>query len=95
MQQRLKMTPFIYQVKRLLGIKTHNEALISQALMDLAKYKLEIAKILENINDANNKNRLKMQKENNLHLRRLLFGGGGLLTVLGTIVTVVLTGERE
>lgn len=83
----------IEETIRLLATQAQSDSFRSdvvKALMNLAKYKLEIAKILQNINDANNKNRLEMQRENH----QLFAGMGGIFLAVVGVIYSILNGGR-
>ncbi|QLE57115.1 hypothetical protein [Nostoc sp. TCL26-01] len=76
----------IEETIRLLATQTQSDSFkseVAKVLMELAKYKLEIAKILQSINDANNNNRLETQRENNNFFAGM---AGGILTFLGFVI---------
>jgi hypothetical protein len=83
----------IEETIRLLATQAQSDSFrseVTRVVMDLAKYKLEIAKILQGVNEANNQNRLQMQKENNNFWAGVV---SGLVTVVGVVVWVGTGGK--
>ena len=80
----------IEETIRLLATQAQSDSFRSEAtrvLMELARYKLEIAKILQGVNDANNQNRLDTQKENNDFYKYVVGGALTLVSVAAFFIT--------